>query len=339
MAKKTKKAIKKKATKKKAASGLTQQRKRVAGSRARSVDGTSSAAAADSRALPHPQFTLENVETFHAAIESLTALADRGPDGLIGKMDRLLATTSEIRERCARLEVEQAAMLRRVALLEESQRPPEPAPDREAAVRKAVCRWTLANHCRALNLTRPTAAIVGRVMHDERVFDQRTAKSPHVLFDAILVAVRRVFRLAATQSGQDAGAAAQDYVHLTEEVVEVIEERSSIPKNKHSEFLKDELKPRLELLANSGLAREITIHTGRRVNYDRFLTPMGREIFDGWPEWEDTTGGISLADEQMPPDLNSAGRPVIGVSAPLASQPASPPLPQPPPPPPPSAPT
>ena len=249
-------------------------------------------------------------------------------------MARLLATTSEIRERGARNEVAITAILSRVTLLEENQRPPEPAPDREAAGRKAGCRVMLANQCRASNLIRPTAAIVGRVMHDERAVDQRTAKSPQQLFFGILGTVRRVFGLATPQPDQEA-ALRQDYVHLSEDIAATIEKRSSISEKKHAEFLNDELKPRLKLLANSGLAREITIYTGRRVNYDRFLTPLGREVFDGWPEWDDRTGGISLADELMPPDPNTAGRPVIEATSPPESQPASPP-PQPSPPPPPS---
>jgi hypothetical protein len=241
-------------------------------------------------------------------------------------MGRLLATTSEIRERSARIEVGMGEMQRRITLLEENQRPPAPAPDREVAARTAMGRWMLANQCRALNNTRPTPAIVGRVMNDERAFDQRSGKSPQELFLVILNTVRCVFRLAIPQPNQEAAAASeQDYVHLTEEIAAVIEGRSSIPKKKQSDFLKDELKPRLELLVNSGLAEVVPVRTGNRTNYSRFLTPMGGEVFDGWPEWADRTGGISLADEQTPPDLNAAGRPVIGATAPPESQSASPP--------------
>lgn len=315
--------------------------------------------AADSSSLPDHRVTVTDVEVLRSLIEAFVPeFVQRVIEGLQGQlhgseqaartsaptqpddddaMRRLLATTSETRERGARNEVAIAEILSRLTLLEENQRPPAPAPDREAAARKAGCRWTLANHCRFSTFTHPTAAMVGRVMHDERAFDERTSKSPQELFLGILDAVRRVFRLATSQPGQEGEAAEQDYVHLTEEIVEVIEERSSIPKKKQSVFLNDELKPRLELLANSGLAREITIHTGRRVNYSRYLTLIGREVFDGWPEWDDRTGGVSLADEPMPPDPDAAGRPVIGATATLETQPASPP-PQPSPPPPSSGP-
>lgn len=309
----------------------------------------------DSKSLPNTQVRVEDLEVLRSLIEAFvlkivqqvfeglqvqlhgseqaaagTAPAQPSPYEP-GKIDRLLATTSDLRERLARIEVAITAIRSRVTLLEENQRPPEPAPDREAAARNAMGRWMLANQCRSSPHRRPTAAIIGRVMSDERAFDQRTAKSPQPLFFGILDAVRRVFRPATPEPDQEAEAVEQDYVHLTEEIVEVIEERSSIPKKKHAEFLNDQLKPRLELLKNSGLAEEITNRTGRRTNYSRYLTPMGREVFDGWPEWDDRTGGISLADELMQPDPNAAGRPVIEATSPPESQPASTPPPSPPP--------
>lgn len=326
--------------------------------------GAGTGATDHSRSLPDPRVRVVDVEVLRSLIEAFvpkivqqvieglqgqlhgseqaaagTAPAQPSPDEP-SEMERLLRNTSDIRERDARLEQNQAAILdkqeetlRRVTVLEVNQRPPAPAPDREAAGRKAGCRLMLANQCRALNSTRPTAAIVGRAMSDGKAFDQWTAQSPQQLFRRILDAVHRVFGPATSQPGQEAEAAEQDYVHLTEEIVEVIEERSSIPKKKQSVFLNDELKPRLELLANSGLAREITNRVGNRTNYSRFLTPLGREVLDGWPEWDDRTGGISLADEPMPPDPNAAGRPVIEATPPPESQPVSPP-PQPSPPPP-----
>lgn len=348
MAKKTEKAPKN------PASGLSEQSGGAEERHEPPVDST--AATDDSRSLPDHQVTVTGVEVLRSVIEGLNALSRRLDEMQRtleqlhqaaaasaptqpspyddNAMGRLLATTSEIRERGARNEVAITAILSRVTLLEENQRPPEPAPDREAAGRKAGCRLMLANQCRASNFTHPTAAIVGRAMHDERAVDQRTAKSPQQLFYRILDTVRRVFGLATSQPGHEAEAAEQDYVHLTEEIVEVLEERSSIPKKKQSVFLNDELKPRLELLANSGLADEITIRTGERVKYSRYLTPMGREVLDGWPEWDDRTGGISLADEPMPPDPNPAGRPIIEATPPPESPPAStPPQPSPPPPP------
>jgi hypothetical protein len=331
MAKKTEKAAAKAAPEPVEPSGGAEERHEPP------VDGT--AATDDSRALPDPRVRAEGVEVLRSAIESFRAVADGRLDDIVDAVNRSLSATSEIRERGARNEVAIAAILSRVTVLEENQRPPAPAPEREAVARKAACRWTLANHCRARNFTPPTAAIVGRVMHDERAFDERTAKSPQELFRGILDAVRHVFGLPPTHPRSAAGAPSPDYVHLTEKIVEVVEERSSIPKKKQSVFLNDELKLRLNLLANSGLAHEVPKRVGKRINYDRFLTPMGREVFEGWPDWADKTGGISLADEQMPPDPGAAGRPIIGATGPASPPPEpSPPRPPSPPPLPPSPP-
>lgn len=317
MAKKTKKISKKVAKKaaKKAASALTDHR--LGG-------GKGTASADDSRALPDPRVRAEDVDVLRSAIEGLSALLNRRLDDQQrtleqlqqaaavsapaqpspyedNAMGRLLATTSEIRERGARNEVAITAILSRVTLLEENQRPPEPAPDREAAALKASCRWTLANHCRASNRTHPTAAIVGRVMHDERVFDPGAAKSPQEIFVGILTNVRRVFGLATPQPNQEAEAPGQDYVHLSEDIAAIIEGRSSRPPGKHSDYLNTQLDYRLKLLVDSGLATKEPIPRGSSPHYRRYLTPMGREVFSGWPDWADTTGGISLADEPMPP--------------------------------------
>lgn len=264
------------------------------------------------------------LQSHEQRIAQMTVPVPSSPHDDDNAMGRLLATTSEIRERAARTEAEMRKIRRRVGLLEKNQRPPEPTPDRDAAVRAGAIQWVVANYCRAANLLRPTPAIVGRVMHDERVFDRGAAKSPQELFLGILNTVRRVFRLAVPQPNQESPAASeQDYVHLTEEMAAVIEDRSSRPKKKHSNFYDRELKRRLDLLVNSGLAEVVPKGVRNPPHYDRFLTPMGREVFDGWPEWDDRTGGISLAGEQMPPDPHAAGRPVIGATARPESQPFS----------------
>jgi hypothetical protein len=346
MAKKTKKATKKAASRLSEQSGGAEERHEPP------VDAT--AATAHSRSLPDPRVRAEDVEVLRSAIEGLSALLNRRLDDQQrtleqlqqaaavsapaqpspyedNAMARLLATTSDLRERLARIEAGMGETQRRVTLMEENQRPPAPALDREAAARTAAFRWMLANQCRASNLTRPTAAIVGRVMHDERAFDERTSKSPQELFLGILSTVRSVFRLAVPRPDQEA-APGQNYVHLTDDIAAIFEERSTRPKKKHSNYFNEQLDPRLAVLVNSGLARKERIPRERIPHYFRYLTPMGREVFGGWPEWDDRTGGISLVDEQMLPDPNAAGRPVIGATATLETQPASPPQPSPPPP-------
>lgn len=293
--------------------------------------GAGAGATDELRSLPDPRVRVEDVEVLRAAIESFSALVHGRLDDIVDALNRSLATTSDLRERLARIEVGMGETQRRVTLMEENQRPPAPTPDREAAARTAAFRWMLANQCRASIFTRPTAAIVGRVMHDERAFDERTSKSPQELFLGILSTVRSVFRLAVPRPDQEA-APGQNYVHLTDDIAAIFEERSARPKKKHSNYFNEQLDPRLAVLVNSGLAKKERIPRERIPHYCRYLTTLGRQVFSGWPDWADATGGIGLADEQMPPDPNAAGRPVIEATATLETQPASPPQPSPPPP-------
>jgi hypothetical protein len=331
-----------KATKAKAKPPKTKKAGKPAATKDRTGKAPTTAGAGDSsNTLPEPQISVSDLQVLRTLIEETgrqqlvemrrllqedrDQRAARAPVPLPpspyddNAMARVLATTSDIRERFARIEVGMGETQRRITLLEENQRPPAPAPDREVAARKAMGRWMLANQCRASNHTQPTPAIVGRVMNDEKAFDQRTAKSPQELFLGILDADRRVFRLAIPQPGQEAAAAPeQDYVHLAEKIAAVLQDRSSIPKKKHSNFYDRELKPRLELLVNSGLAEVVAKRNRNPPHYYRFLTPMGREVFDGWPDWADATGGIGLADTQPAPP------------APPAAAEPTPPPPQPP---------
>ncbi len=220
-------------------------------------------------------------------------------------MGRLLATTSEIRERGARQEAALAEIQRRVGLLEENHRPPATNPDRDGLVRVGAIRWLVANFCKAVNLLRPTPAIIGRIMHDERVFDRSAAKSPFMIFNSIYTTVRREFGLHSPPS--DSSGTQIDHVHLTDDMVALMEGRSSRPRKKHAAYYDSVLKPRLALLIHSGLATFDENHHGQRTNYDRYLTAQGREVFADWPEWTDRTGGIGLADTQHPPPAPPVG--------------------------------
>ena len=287
-----------------------------------------------SNALPEPQINVVDLQVLRALIEEhgrqqllvMQRLLQNDRDQRAAQatvplqpspydhdaIGRLLATTSEIRERGARTEVAVGDILRRVGLLEENQRPPEPTPDRDAAVRAGAIQWVVANHCRAENLLRPTPAIVGRVMHDERAIDRGAAKSPYEIFNSIYITVRRVFRL--QSSPPEPSVPEIDYVHLTEDMVLLMEQRSSRPKNKHATYYNSVLKPRLKLLINSGFVVMTENAKGERTNYDRYLTPEGLEVFNGWPDWTDATGGISLAEGRLQTD-----------ATPNATSPATPP--------------
>jgi hypothetical protein len=287
-----------------------------------------------SNALPEPQINVVDLQVLRALIEEhgrqqlvevqrllqhdreqraahATVPIPASPYDDDNALGRLLATTSEIRERGARAEVDLGEIRRRLSLLEENQRPPEPTPDRDSLVRVASFRLVLARQCRAENMVRPTPAIVGRAMHDERVFGRSAAKSPQQIFSAIYTTVRRVFRL--QSSPPESSGPEIDHVHLTEDMVQLMEGRSLRPKKKHAAYYDSELKPRLKLLIKSGYVEVDENQHGERTDYSRYLTPDGREVFNGWPEWTDVTGGISLAEGRLqtdaPPSVTNSASP------------------------------
>lgn len=299
----------------------------------------------DPHALPNTSVTAGGIDLLRTLIERLglrlddfleNQQRDRGQqqapplvpcppepynDNAIG---RLLATTSEIREQNARIEATFAEMQRRVSVLEENQRPPPHVLDGEQVARSTAVRWIFANQCRSANLVRPTPAIIGRAMRDERAFDRLRSKSPQELFLQIYSTVRRITGLSESQPQEEPNTN-QQQIHLTEEMVAVIEGRSSRPARKHSTYFSSTLKPRLKLLLNNGMATVEPDHHGERTNYFRYLTPVGREVFDGWPEWSDATGGISLADEPSVPLRTPGEYPTETTTAALESPPPPPP--------------
>ncbi len=299
--KKAGKPAEKKARAKESPAGRTTKNTGASGGEATAGEG----AGDESKALPNPQINVSDVVALQTLIEQLLALLPLLNSLADNAMGRLLATTSEIREREARAEIQRADVQQKLSLLVENQRPPARGPDHDAMVRVATLRWTLANQCRVANLLRPTPAIVGRAMHAVSAFDSRSAKSPFSILQQIHDAIKRAFGPQSSAANPDAEQQA-DHVHLTEEIVEVIEGRSEIPPKKQPTHCDKTLKPRLELLVNTGLADIKKREQGKRVDYSRFLTQVGREVFDEWPEWTDRTGGVSLAEEELQAITSSA---------------------------------
>jgi len=198
-----------------------------------------------------------------------------------------------------------AELRERVGRLEAAQQQPARDPSLDAPASVAQLRHFFAGACKTLGFVRPTPAIVGRAMHSEKAFEPRAAKSPYVLFNAIYQAVKQALGLPSAQpeaSSEDT----RDFVHLDAEMVELMEERSVRPQKKHSTYYNRELQPRLQLLENMRLACVEPNKTGERTDYSRYLTPLGRELFNNWPEWTDATGGIGLADEEPSPPASPA---------------------------------
>jgi len=308
-----KKAAKKKAAKKSAKaakSRSTNTARPLSSARARSGPFTNGHAERHAPTLPESGVSRADIETFVAAAGlGFSQVMDELQKKILGAIDdvqdqneRLLATTAETRNKAAGIEVSLGEALEKLGTLVENQRQPEPAPDRERAAAMHAIRVLFARQMVALNIQRPTPAIVGRVMRDGRAFDPSSAKSPHEIFDSICKFVRVAFPIPAASSEESADGS-RDHVHLDEKMVALLEGQSSLPKRKHSEYLDKQLKPRLKVLVNQRLARADKQEGGR--HYDRYLTEEGQIVFEDWPNWDDPTGGVGLADDRSIPSESS----------------------------------
>ncbi len=180
--------------------------------------------------------------------------------------------------------------------IEAAQQAPPRDPSLDVPASVAVKRFFFAGACAHLNLVRPTPAIVGRAMHTTNATSRTTARSPYVLFNEIHTSMLLAFGLKASTPAAPV-TTARDFIHLDAEMVDVIEDRSKRPKKKHWKFYESQLGPRLRLLVNMRLANVDPNNVGERIDYDRYLTKLGQELFDGWPDWNDTTGGIGILDD------------------------------------------
>ena len=307
-----KKAAKKKAAKKSAKaakSRSTNTTRPLSSARARSGPFTNGHAERHAPTLPESGVSRADIELLRAVVESYFSTCmerlqqqEGALNELQGMLGRSMATTADIRDRHARVEVSLGEAQEKLGTLVENQRQPEPAPDRERAAAMHGFRVSFARQMVAMNIQRPTPAIVGRVMRDGRAFDPRSAKSPHEIFDSICKFVRVAFPIPAASSEESADGS-RDHVHLDEQMVALLEGQSSLPKRKHSEYLDKQLKPRLKLLVNQRLARADKQEGGR--HYDRYLTEEGQIVFEDWPDWTDTTGGCELADDRSIPSESS----------------------------------
>lgn len=208
-------------------------------------------------------------------------------------------------------------MLSRVRRPEVAQQQPPRDPSLDVPASVTTLRRVFAGACKTLGFVRPTPAIIGRAMHAEKAFNRNAAKSPYALFNAIYEAVTHALGLPSAQPEASAEGT-RDLVHLDADMVASLEGRSVRPQKKHSVYYNQELKPRLQLLKDTGLADVAENEQGQRKNYSRYLTPLGRELFNNWPEWTDATGGISLAEEPagVPPTQPERAGPDVGPTSP-----------------------
>jgi len=180
---------------------------------------------------------------------------------------------------------------------------PEKQKAREVAVQTQTLRWVLARHCKAAQLEKPTPPIVGRAMQELEAIDPKSHKTPDQILSRIDNHDRQKFSRkssAAAGTGSAEGPECR-YVHITEETADGLAGRppKRLEKKWSAHIDKKLTRPQLEMLRNSGLAKIDSEMSGKKTKYLRYLTPLGQMVFKHWPEWDDPTGGVGLADEEL----------------------------------------
>jgi hypothetical protein len=284
-----------------------------------------------SNTLPKPRVKPADVRTLQALIERLPGMiADSVRHELQQHEQRAAQASaptppSPHEEVFAQLLEFMSQTATRLARIEAAQQPParDPSPDVPASVTEL--RRFFAGACKTLAQHQPTPAIIGRIMHDRSIFSPDTAASPRNLFELIYAKTNipdhlsQQIRVLLGQYGNPQPGAdntpARGNLPADQQHPAVRKQRTSATLAKQ---LGPEFDKRFDLIVNTRCGDREPVRRGGKTNYHRYLNARGRDLFNDWPEWEDATGGISLADEMPSP------------AAPHAAAEPTPPPPQPP---------
>jgi hypothetical protein len=299
-----------------------------------------------SKGLPKPRLKPADVRTLQTLIERLPGMvADAVRDTLQQHEQRAAQASVPVQpspheEVFAQLPELMSQIEARLTRIEAAQQQPARDPQLDVPASVTRLRRSFAGACKTLAVHQPTPAIIGRIMHDKEIFSPDENIVPRRLFEAIYAKqnipnhlsqkIRVLLERYTEQPSQTNTNTNSESMSLTQQQQQQSNKRPKAPSSKIAEELGAEFEARFALIVNTGDGKREPIQTGKKTNYQRHLMPSGCELFDGWPEWTDGTGGIGLADEQTPPDPNASGRPVIEATAPPESQPASPPPAEPP---------
>jgi hypothetical protein len=258
--------------------------------------------------IPRPHVTITHIDTLVAMNQQMVRRQEE-MTGLIITIDAKLEGVAEMRERLRLLEV----ALHRPA---ENQ-----AADVPASV--LILRRQFAGACKSLRIVEPTPAILGRLMHDCRIFDPNSNRAPRNLFESIYAKPKRPNHLSnrirelLEQYGNQPSSP-EDETDCSDEGATTEQEPTTSRIKKlpdPSKQIGPEFDKRFELIENCGYGKREPVKHGGKTSYRRYLTPSGRVLFNGWPEWTDATGGVGLVDEEITP---------IPPSTPSGSSPANP---------------
>jgi hypothetical protein len=292
-----------------------------------------------SNTLPKPRLKPADVQTLQTLIERLPGMVAEAVRHELQQHEKQTVETpvpvpaSPHEEMFAQLAEFMSETATRLDRIEAAQQPPARHPSLDVPTSVTELRRFFAGACKTLAIHQPTPAIIGRIMHDKAIFSPDENIVPRRLFEAIYAKqnipnhlsqkIRNLLERYTEQPSQTNTNTDSEATSLTQQ--QQSNKRPKAPSSKIAEELGNEFDIRFALIVNTGDGKREPIQAGKRKNYSRYLMPSGRELFDGWPEWDDTTGGIGLADEQIPSGPDAAVRPVSGVTVTSEPQPASPP--------------
>ncbi len=343
---KTKKAKKAKAKPTKQAGKPAARKDRVVNTRAgrvkkRKPTGNTKADAGGgdkSNTLPKPRLKPADVRTLQALIERLPGMVADAVGRVLQEHEQqsdqasVPIQPSPLGEGAAQFLEFMSEIAARLDRIEAAQQQPARDPSLDVPASVTRLRRSFAGACKTMAIYQPTPAIIGRIMHDKEIFSPDENKAPRRLFEMIYAKQNtdhlspRIRGLLERDTENPARTNMTDSEGPSLTQQRQPGRRRKAPSSKIADNIGKEFDLRFTLIVNTGDGKREPIQAGKRKNYSRYLMPSGRELFDGWPEWDDRTGGIGLADEQMPPGPEAAGRPLIGATTPSEFQPASPPL-------------
>jgi len=206
----------------------------------------------------------------------------------------------------ARLTEFMAKMTETVQQIASSVQQPVPAASDDAPPSLTRLRRSFSGACKTLDHIQPTPAIIGLVMRDKDIFTREDNRAPRALFEAIYARprvpdhlsprIRSLLERYGRKPSQTDTPTESEATSLNQP--QHSRKKPKAASSKIAEDIGEEFDKRFELIVNMGYGKKETVLNGGKTNYCRYLTPDGRELFNGWPEWSDATGGIGLADEQ-----------------------------------------
>jgi hypothetical protein len=175
----------------------------------------------------------------------------------------------------------------RITRLEESRQ--QDVEDKSVLAEMRRLRVAFAGACKVLGVRGPTPALIGRAMHQSQAFSKN---------HKVRIVPREIFE------GMRAD-------RLSSEIASILKNITSRRSSEIAKLLAREFDRRFQVIVDMHLGgREPIVH-GKKIEYRRFLIEYGVNVFRGWPDWDDDSEGISLADPPEPIASTPEEAPVV----------------------------